>query len=127
MFKGACTGTDRHDGSIEKQRSWLALDQVEGSNKGISVDGLNGWMDGHYMVTHLHAKGKAQRGRNRKGKVDTPVQGHIFLKRSASGPFSSQGTCASLCAYARACVCVSFRSVLVLGASAVFFFVLGFL
>lgn len=44
-------------------------------------------MDGHYVVTHLHAKGKAQRGRDRKGKVETPVQGHIFLKRSASRSF----------------------------------------
>lgn len=98
MFKGACTGTDRHVGSIEEERGLLTLDQVKGSNKGTSIDGRIEWMDGHYMFTHLHAKERHSVERTGKGKVDTPVQGHIFLKRSASRSFFRPGyMCVAVC------------------------------
>lgn len=103
---GLCTGTDRHDGSIEEQRGLLTLDRVKGSNKGTSMDGLNGWMD----ITWLHICMRKERHSaegDRKGMERwTPRFKDIFSSRGhRAGPFSGQGTCVSLCVCAGVCLC----------------------
>lgn len=102
----ACTGTDRHDGSIKEQRVLLTLDQVKGSNKGTGMGGSSGLMDIAWLHICMRKERHSAAGKGRERKGGQPRFKDIFSSRDhRAGPFSRpRYMCVFLCVCGRVLV-----------------------